>query len=60
MLMLWQPGMITTDMTAGWGGGRNVSDGAKGLIQLIDAMTMENAGEFWHGNYGDGVKPIKW
>ena len=40
------PGYVATDMT----GGQGISpvDSAKGLIQRIDELTIENTGTFWH------------
>ena len=46
-VILLHPGYVRTDMT---GGGGNVSaiDSAKGLIERIDALSMENTGSFQH------------
>lgn len=52
--------MIATDMTAQWGGGRSTTEAVTGFMALLDQMSMANTAEFWHGNYGDGVKPIQW
>ncbi len=43
---LLHPGLVATDMT----GGRGVSpaDSAKGLIERIDELDLENTGGFWH------------
>tara|TARA_R110002096_G_scaffold22547_8_gene72312 strand:+ start:12510 stop:13169 length:660 start_codon:yes stop_codon:yes gene_type:complete len=40
------PGLVATDMTDGQG--ISPEDAAKGLIQRIDDLTMENTGGFWH------------
>ena len=46
-VILLHPGYVRTDMT---GGGGNVStvDSAKGLIERIDALSMESTGSFQH------------
>lgn len=43
---LLHPGFVATDMT----GGRGVSpaDSARGLIERIDELDLENTGSFWH------------
>lgn len=43
---LLHPGLVATDMT----GGRGIapSDSAKGLIERIDELNIENTGRFWH------------
>lgn len=43
---LLHPGLVATEMTDG----RGVSpeDAATGLIERIDALTLENSGGFWH------------
>ena len=43
---LLHPGLVATDMT----GGRGVSpaESAKGLIERIDELGLENSGGFWH------------
>lgn len=43
---LLHPGLVATEMT----GGRGVSaeDAASGLIQRIDALTLDTSGGFWH------------
>jgi hypothetical protein len=48
--------MITSH---GWSG-RPAADGAKGLLDILDNMKIEETGTFWHGNYGEGVKPLQW
>lgn len=40
------PGLVATDMTHGQG--ISPEDAAKGLIQRIDDLTIENTGGFWH------------
>jgi NAD(P)-dependent dehydrogenase (short-subunit alcohol dehydrogenase family) len=43
---LLHPGLVATDMTSGQGVTPNKA--ARGLIQRIDELTMENSGGFWH------------
>ena len=42
------PGMVSTDMT----GGRGVppEQSARGLLERIDALTLETSGTFWHAD----------
>ena len=43
---LLHPGMVATELT----GGRGISstDSARGIIERIDALDIENSGGFWH------------
>jgi short-subunit dehydrogenase len=43
---LLHPGLVATELT----GRRGISpaDSARGLIERIDALDMENSGKFWH------------
>jgi len=43
---LLHPGLVATDMTGG--SGVSPADSARGLIDRIDELTMENSGGFWH------------
>jgi NAD(P)-dependent dehydrogenase (short-subunit alcohol dehydrogenase family) len=43
---LLHPGFVATDMTGGQG--ISVEDSAKGLIDRIDELDLENSGSFWH------------
>ena len=43
---LLHPGLVATDMTGG--SGVSPADSARGLIQRIDDLTLENSGGFWH------------
>ena len=43
---LLHPGLVATDMTGGHGIAPEES--ARGLIERIDALTLENSGGFWH------------
>jgi NAD(P)-dependent dehydrogenase (short-subunit alcohol dehydrogenase family) len=43
---LLHPGLVATDMTGGMG--IDPGDSARGLIQQIDALNLENSGGFWH------------
>jgi NAD(P)-dependent dehydrogenase (short-subunit alcohol dehydrogenase family) len=40
------PGFVATDMTGG--NGVDPADSARGLIQRIDELTLDNSGGFWH------------
>lgn len=63
---LVHPGMLRTK----FGGGeppakmlkyfRPVEGGARGVVQAVDALSMETTGGFVHGNYGEGLKPLPW
>ena len=43
---LLHPGFVATDMTGGQG--ISVEDSARGLIERIDELNIENSGGFWH------------
>jgi NAD(P)-dependent dehydrogenase (short-subunit alcohol dehydrogenase family) len=43
---LLHPGLVATNMTGGTG--VDPGDSARGLIQRIDALDLENSGGFWH------------
>ena len=43
---LLHPGLVATDMTGG--SGVSPADSARGLIERIDELTLENSGGFWH------------
>lgn len=43
---LLHPGLVATDMTGGQG--IKPADSARGLINCIDALNLENSGGFWH------------
>jgi NAD(P)-dependent dehydrogenase (short-subunit alcohol dehydrogenase family) len=40
------PGLVATDMTGG--SGVDPAESARGLIERIDELTLENTGGFWH------------
>lgn len=40
------PGLVATDMTGG--SGIAPADSARGLIERVDELTLENTGGFWH------------
>ena len=40
------PGLVATDMTGGTG--IAAADSARGLLQRIDELTLDNSGGFWH------------
>jgi NAD(P)-dependent dehydrogenase (short-subunit alcohol dehydrogenase family) len=46
-LILLHPGFVRTDMTGGRGG-TSPEESAKGLIDRIDELNLENTGGFWH------------
>jgi NAD(P)-dependent dehydrogenase (short-subunit alcohol dehydrogenase family) len=48
---LLHPGMVATEMTGRQG--IPPADAARGLIERIDALTMETTGSFWHGQTGE-------
>ena len=41
-------------------GARDVTPSVGGIVQAIDAMSMENTGTFVHTNYGLGLKQSAW
>jgi tubulin alpha len=41
-------------------GQRDAHVSAKGVLEAIDAISLSNTGCFLHGNYGEGVFPLKW
>jgi len=43
---LLHPGMVATDMTDG--NGVSVEHAAKGLIERIEGLSIDNSGSFWH------------
>ena len=43
---LLHPGLVATEMTGGHG--IETSQSARGLIERIDALNMQNTGSFWH------------
>ena len=43
---LLHPGLVATEMTGGTG--IDPADSARGLIERIDELTLENTGGFWH------------
>ena len=45
-VVLLHPGLVATEMTGG--NGITPSDAARGIIQRLDDLTMENSGTFWH------------
>lgn len=45
-VVLLHPGLVATEMTGGHG--IATSESARGLIQRLDELTMENTGSFWH------------
>lgn len=62
---LIHPGFVHTGFGAGPGqakrhGQRNVQESVQGVLQAVQGVTMETTGRFWHGNYGEGVKELKW
>jgi len=45
-VVLLHPGLVATEMTGG--NGITPSDAARGIIQRLDDLTLENSGTFWH------------
>ena len=43
---LLHPGLVATDMTGG--SGIDPAESARGLVERIDDLTLENTGGFWH------------
>ena len=41
-------------------GQRNVDESVRGVIQAVEQVNLENTGCFLHGNYGEGVQPLRW
>jgi NAD(P)-dependent dehydrogenase (short-subunit alcohol dehydrogenase family) len=46
---LLHPGYVRTDMTSG-NGNVEAAEAARGLIERIDGLSMDNTGTFWHAN----------
>ena len=44
------PGLVSTRMTGFTSNGIQPTESAKGLIQRIDELTINNTGTFWHSN----------
>ena len=44
------PGLVSTRMTGFTSNGIEAKESAKGLIQRIDELTLDNTGTFWHSN----------
>ncbi len=44
------PGLVSTRMTGFTSNGIHPKESAKGLIQRIDELTLDNTGTFWHAN----------
>jgi len=44
------PGLVSTRMTGFTTSGIQPNESAKGLINRIDDLTLENTGTFWHAN----------
>ena len=61
---LVHPGFVFTDFAPNaepMPGQRPVDVSAQGVLQAIhEHITVETSGQFWHGNYGEGVKPCDW
>jgi NAD(P)-dependent dehydrogenase (short-subunit alcohol dehydrogenase family) len=48
-VILLHPGYVSTEMTK-YGGNVEPTEAAKGLLERIDALTMETTGTLWHAN----------
>jgi tubulin alpha len=62
---LVHPGYVHTGFGLGPGqakrpGQRDVGESTAGVLQAMDATTMETTGTFWHANYGEGIKELSW
>ena len=60
---LVHPGMVFTEITRDKvrrEGQRDVDESVCGVLQVIDEIDMSTTGSFLHGNYGEGVHPMKW
>jgi tubulin alpha len=62
---LVHPGYVHTGFGLGPGqakrpGQRDVGESTTGVLQAMDATTMETTGTFWHANYGEGIKELSW
>lgn len=44
------PGLVSTGMTNFNSSGISPADSVKGLLKIIDALSLENTGTFWHAN----------
>lgn len=44
------PGLVSTRMTGFTSQGISAEEAVRGLLQRIDALTLENSGSFWHAN----------
>ena len=44
------PGLVSTDMTNFNSSGISPEQSVKGLLKVIDALTLESTGTFWHSN----------
>ncbi len=44
------PGLVSTDMTNFNSSGISPKQSVEGLLKIIDALTLENTGTFWHSN----------
>jgi len=47
-VFLVHPGYVRTDMTAAFGGGREPAASARQIVDLLDRLTLEQTGSFWH------------
>lgn len=44
------PGLVSTGMTNFTSSGISPAESVSGLLKIIDALTMQNTGTFWHSN----------
>ncbi|EDX85241.1 oxidoreductase, short chain dehydrogenase/reductase family [Synechococcus sp. PCC 7335] len=44
------PGLVSTDMTNFNSNGISPEESVKGLLKIIDSLTLEKTGTFWHSN----------
>ena len=61
---LVHPGFVYTEIAPNqepMPGQRPVDVSVQGILEAIhNNVTVENSGQFWHGNYGEGVKHCNW
>jgi len=39
---------------------KEIEPSVRGVVEAIDATTLDSTGCFVHGNYGEGIKPLPW
>ena len=64
-VQLLAPGFVATSFGPGLEvmkkmGAKDVEPSVAGMVQALDAMSMETTGSFIHTNYGLGLKKSMW